>query len=68
MNRDIATFAMAVCAIEGCEDEAGAVKDLIQIRDLADKFFEQVLPQAGKLVLDIGVANELGILLRKYKE
>lgn len=33
--------------------------------ELVNKFIEQVLPQAGKLVLDIGLVNDLCIETRK---
>ena len=43
------------------------LQDLKKLIKLSDQFFEEVLPQAGHLVLDIGVANDLGLLLTKMK-
>jgi len=40
---------------------------LLHITGLADQIMEQVLPQAGGIVLDIGVANDLCIKIREVK-
>lgn len=40
---------------------------LLRMAELADKLLDQVLPQAGKIVLDIGVVNELAMLVAEVK-
>jgi hypothetical protein len=59
-----------------CNDTYGSLSipemlNMIESRDKviahADKMIEQVLPQAGGIVLDIGVANELCMGITQVK-
>jgi hypothetical protein len=43
-------------------------QDFQQLIQFSDRLLDQVLPQAGGIVLDIGDANDLAILLTHLKE
>lgn len=40
---------------------------LLKMAELADKLLDQVLPQAGKIVLNISVVNQLALLVAEVK-
>lgn len=40
---------------------------LLKMAELADKLLDQVLPQAGKIVLNVSVVNQLALLVAEVK-
>jgi hypothetical protein len=71
---DHAMMAIAQDIVQDCvELEAERVVQpqldapMAEFIEQVDRFVEQVLPQAGKLVLDIGNLNDMCMNLDKYK-
>lgn len=64
---DIGTSTAPEFEYEQLIKQSDAYQDLLIVVGLADQIMDQILPQAGKLVLDIGVANELCMKIREVK-
>lgn len=64
---DIGTLTAPEYEYEHLIKQLDAYRDLLTVVGLADQVMEQILPQARRLVLDVGVANELCLKIREVK-